>query len=265
MGHTRAQIVATIGPASAKPETLDAMIAAGLDVARLNFSHGTHESNGAYIAALREAAARAGVSIPVILDLAGPRETTAGGHQFDTDQSILTEKDRADIEFGLSIQVDYFAQSYVGSADDVGALRSELDRRGAKTPIIAKIERREAIERYDDILSAANAIMVARGDLGQSIPLEDVPFAQIDLITKARLAKKPVIVATQMMLSMVDRPTPSRAEVTDVTYAIISGADAVMLSEETALGTYPAEAVSYMARIAARTERELKDREHHRL
>ena len=254
---SRTQIIATLGPASGDSAALlDAMIAGGMDIARINFSHGTHESNGAYIAAIRDAAARAGASIKIIQDLSGPRVATDTGHGFDTNAMEITEKDLADLSFGIKAYVDYIAQSYVGSAADIARMRSEIEKRNARTPIIAKIERAEAVAHIDEIIAAADAIMVARGDLGLAVPLSEIPFIERDIIAKCNAAKKPVIVATQMLYSMVENPEPTRAEVTDEAFAILSGADAVMLSDETARGKYPVEAVKAMEAIAQRAERD---------
>jgi len=252
---SRAQIVASIGPASGDSALLEKMIQAGMDVARVNFSHGTHESNGGYIKNIREAASRAGKRIPVVQDLAGPREQTGATHSFDARAAEITEKDLADLVFGISQKVDYIAQSFVGSADDVHALRDAIEKHGERIPIIAKIERKEALDHIVEIIAAADAIMVARGDLGLAVPIEDIPFIERDIIAKTKFADKPVITATQLLLSMKDNPEPTRAEVTDVEYAILLGSDAVMLSEETALGKYPLEAVAEMEKIVSRAER----------
>jgi len=252
--NSRAQILATIGPASGNASMLGEMLEAGVDVARINFSHGTHESNGGYIDALREAAKALGRHVPVIQDLAGPRMVSGNGHAFDAKAECVTEKDLKDIAFGIEKGVDYIAQSYVGSPEDIACLKGEVARLGAKTPIIAKIERREAVDAVDGIIEIADALMVARGDLGLSVPVEDVPFIERDIIRKAKDAGKPVITATQMLYTMIDNPQPTRAEVTDVAFAILLGSDAVMLSEETARGEYPVQAVSMMERIVARAE-----------
>ena len=252
---SRTQIVATIGPVSGDGALLQKMILAGMDVARINFSHGTHESNGAYIKAVRDAATRAGKRVPIIQDLSGPREQTGATHNFDERAAEITEKDLADLEFGISQSVDYIAQSFVGSAADVSAMRAAIESRDAHIPIIAKIERREAVANIDAIITAADAIMIARGDLGLSVPIEDIPFIERDIIAKTRAAKKPVITATQMLYTMKDNPLPTRAEVTDVEYAVMLGSDAVMLSEETASGTYPLEAITEMEKMIARVER----------
>ncbi len=261
--NSRAQIVATIGPCSGEQKLLEEMMKAGMDVGRINFSHGTHESNGGYMRAIRAAAQAVGKKVPVILDMAGPREHTEGGHAFDSASAQITEKDLADLDFCLGEGIEYVAQSYVGRAEDVVAMRAEIEKRNSKVPIIAKIERREAIEDFDRILAAADAIMIARGDLGLAIPIEDIPFVERDLIERTKAAGKPVIVATQMMLSMTEKRQPTRAEVTDVAYAIVSGADAVMLSEESALGKFPLEVVTIMERIVSRAEQALQEKTVH--
>ena len=166
------------------------------------------------------------------------------------DMPVLTEKDRRDLIFGLEMDVDYVALSFVRSAQDIHEIKKIIHRQGKRTPVIAKFEKHEALDHVDAILSAADGIMVARGDLGVEIPLENVPGIQKMLVQKANAAGKPVIIATQMLRSMVDSPRPTRAEAADVANAVLDGADAVMLSEETAIGKYPVEAVSYMAKIA---------------
>ena len=248
------QIVATIGPASASEETLYQMMTNGMDVARLNFSHGTYPSQLALLFAIRAASARAGKKVPVIQDLAGPRVKLASGHGFDAAGACVTEKDIEDLAFGIREGMDYIAQSFVGSAGDVACLKGEITRLGSKVPVIAKIERKEAVDAIQDIVEIADAVMVARGDLGSAVAIEDIPFIERDIITAARRAGKPVITATQMLYTMVENREPTRAEVTDVAYAIVSGSDAVMLSEETAVGKNPVLAVSTMERIASRAE-----------
>ncbi len=331
----RTKIVATIGPASCKPETLESLVHAGIDVARLNFSQGTHEEHGAVARALREIASRAGRPIAILQDLAGPKVrigaiaagvadlepgatftltsrdvpgdaqavsvsypdlpkqvrardtillgdgaielsvdgTTADevrcrvvvGGQLASHKGInlptrsiglasLTGKDWDDLAYGISLGVDYVALSFVRSATDVRDARKFLQDRGAEIPLIAKIEKHEALDAIDSILNEVDGIMVARGDLGVEIPLERVPVVQKMLIVKANRAGKPVITATQMLRSMVENPRPTRAEVTDVANAVLDGTDAVMLSEETAAGSYPVEAVATMARIVEAAE-----------
>jgi len=248
------QIIATIGPASSTEEILYRMITNGMDVARFNISHGTHASHGVQAASVRAAASRAGKRVPIILDLSGPRIDGVSGHRFDADASCVTEKDIEDIKFGLEQKTDYFAQSFVGSADDIQCLKDEMRKLGGAIPVIAKIERKEAIDNLESIIRVADAVMVARGDLGSAVAIEDIPFLERDIISAARAAKKPVITATQMLYTMVENREPTRAEVTDVAYAIVSGSDAIMLSEETALGKNPVLAVSTMERIALRAE-----------
>jgi pyruvate kinase len=166
----------------------------------------------------------------------------------------LTEKDRRDLLFGLKMGVDYVALSFVRAAADIHSAKKIIHRQNKQTPVIAKIEKHEAVDNIDAILSASDGIMVARGDLGVEIPLENVPNIQKILVRKANDLGKPVIIATQMLRSMVDAPRPTRAEAADVANAVLDGADAVMLSEESAIGQYPVEAVRYMARIAASAE-----------
>jgi pyruvate kinase len=265
MKNSRAQIIATIGPISGTLEFLKKMIASNLDVVRLNFSWGTYEEHHSYIANTRAVAQKAGRHIPIIQDLSGPRMKSEQGHAFDADADIvagvLTEKDIRDLEFGLSEKVEYIALSYVGGAKDVEELRKRLlaspagGPTGKYTPkIIAKIERQEALDNLDEIIAVSDAIMIARGDLGQNIPIEKVPFFERRIIIKTNAAQKPVITATQMMFTMVDNPEPTRAEVTDVAFAIMLGSDAVMLSEETARGKYPVESVAIMEKILLETE-----------
>lgn len=242
MQKSRAQIVATLGPASADKEIIEKLVEAGVDVVRLNFSWGTYEEHTGYIAKVREL----GKNIPIIQDLSGPRETTDAGHQFSRNLPSFTDKDRRDLEFGISQGVEYVALSYVGRAEDVTSLKQVIAELGGEAKVIAKIERDEALADFDRILETSDAIMIARGDLGLEVPVEEIPWYEKEIIKKCREAKKPVIVATQMMISMIEKSEPTRAEVTDVFFAIENGADAVMLSDETAAGKYPVEAVKAM-------------------
>jgi pyruvate kinase len=162
----------------------------------------------------------------------------------------MTEKDRIDLRFGLDLDVDFVALSFVRTASDIQAVKEIIQNQGKDTPVIAKIEKHEAIDNMDEILKISDGIMVARGDLGVEIPLENVPEIQKTLVRKANRRGKPVIIATQMLRSMVDAPRPTRAEATDVANAVLDGTDAIMLSEETASGSYPVESVAFMARIA---------------
>jgi pyruvate kinase len=334
----RTKIVCTIGPASAGRDMLDRMVAAGMDVARLNFSHGTHEEHAEVIRTIRDAEPAWGHPITIVQDLQGPKvrlgrfvggqalllngetftltaknimgtdtratlshpeflpvlkpgdqvwmddgmiqlvvesaspeeavaRVTAGGVVSDhkgislpripVPVASLTEKDRDDLRFGIAHGVDYVAVSFVRTAADIQEVRTFIHDQGADLPIIAKLERAEVVGNLPGILPLVDAVMVARGDLGVEVPLEEVPVIQKEVIRQARLAKVPVIVATQMLESMVRHIRPTRAEVTDVSTAIFDGADATMLSAETATGRFPAETVTVMARIAERAERAL--------
>jgi pyruvate kinase len=254
MSTSRAQIIASIGPSSRDAAVMRAMIEAGMDVGRINFSYGTREENARLIDRLRAEAVAAGKNMPIIQDLSGPRVQTGDTHAY-SGAAAITEKDRLDLDTGVQKGVEYVAQSFVGSAEDIRALRAELSARASKARVIAKIERKEAVEAIDSILAEADAIMIARGDLGEALPREDIPFVQKTLIEKSRAAGRPVITATQMLYSMTENPEPTRAEVTDVEYAIMLGTDAVMLSDETTRGEHPAEAVAEMERIVSRVER----------
>ena len=331
----RAKIVCTIGPSSESPELLERLVGEGMDVARLNFSHGTHAEHAQNIAAVRSISRRLGRPVAVLQDLAGiklrigeiaggpvrvetgsritltnrpvpgdareisvawpdlPRsvrvgdtllladgdlqlealETTptdivcrvvAGGMlssnkginlpRRSIDAPSLTEKDMRDLEFGVAQGVDMVALSFVRSAENVRDASRFLQERRAAVPLIAKIEKHEALRNIDEIVAAADGIMVARGDLGVETPLQHVPLLQKMLIAKSNRAGKPVITATQMLRSMVDSPRPTRAEVADVANAILDGTDAVMLSEETASGHFPVESLAMMVRIAEDAE-----------
>jgi pyruvate kinase len=340
MGETKrrkTKIVCTIGPASESSQIIEAMIRAGMNVARLNFSHGTQEEHLRKIKTIRQIADRLKEPVAILQDLSGPkirvgkvkeggvelrrgegfsltnREimgdekrvsvtypslpdevkpgdtillsdgtielqvlgnsgqdiqcrvvvggvlTSHKGINFPT-RSILasafTEKDRQDLLFGIQHGVDLIGLSYVKEAADIGEVKRMLEKESADIPVIAKIERKEALEHIDEILLASDGIMVARGDLGMETPLERIPNVQKMLIRKANGLGKPVITATQMLRSMVDHTRPTRAEVTDVVNAIYDGTDAVMLSEETASGQFPVEAVQMMAKIAQAAEEE---------
>ena len=332
----RTKIVCTIGPASSSRAVLDRLVAAGMNVARLNFSHGTHAEHAQAIRAIREGEAAWGRSITILQDLQGPKVrlgTFVGGHatlvtgeRFTlTDKVVkgtasrssinlpeflvelrpgdqvwmddgmiqltvekveageaqcriisggsvtdhkgvslprlplpvtsLTPKDRDDLRFGIEHGVDYVAVSFVRSAADIQEVRKFLHEQGANLPIVAKLERAEVVANLAGILALVDAVMVARGDLGVEVALEEIPVIQKDVIRQARLGKVPVIVATQMLESMVSHTRPTRAEVSDVATAIFDGADAIMLSAETAIGQHPVETVEVMARIAERAER----------
>ncbi|HXV58870.1 MAG TPA: pyruvate kinase [Gaiellaceae bacterium] len=338
-GLRRTRIVCTIGPASSSPEVIDSLVAAGMDAARLNFSHGTHEEHGERARLVREAQERAGRPLALIADLQGPKirigdldaprvlaagdrvslaaHETAGpddlpviprvlldvirpGHEILIDDGLvrlavdevqhgrvratvvvggtvgahkgvnlpgvpipvasLTGKDLADLEFALTLDFDYVALSFVRAADDCRALRELLNAADSKAHVIAKIEKAEALDELDAIVSAADAVMVARGDLGVEIGPAAVPLAQKRVILSALEHGKPAITATQMLESMITRPEPTRAEASDIANAILDGTSALMLSGETAVGQYPVESVAYMDRIARAVEPSLGHR-----
>jgi len=254
---TRAQIVATIGPSSEKPGIMCEIIAGGMDIARLNFAWIDEARAVQQIDATRAAAVECGMKAPpIIADLPGPRVQLQSGHTYDASlASTLTPQDEKILVLCAQKNVEYIALSFVGSAQDIERCREIIKKNNGSQKIIAKIERKVAVEKIDEIISAADAVMVARGDLGLEVPLEEIPFIQKTIIAKANSAGKPVIVATQMLLSMTKQKEPTRAEVTDVEEAITGGADAVMLSEETASGQFPVEAVAMMERIIAEAER----------
>ncbi|MCE2805052.1 MAG: pyruvate kinase [Gemmataceae bacterium] len=333
--YRRTRIVATVGPASRDPEKLEALLEAGVNVFRLNMSHGTHEQHREVIGRVRGISARLGRHVTLLGDLCGPkirvghfaggemtlvsgqkvtvttRDVPGGdglipsqyaalandvraGNRILLDDGLLelrvervegtevgcvvvhggrlkdkkgmnlpgvplstpalTQRDRQDARFLLAEGVDWLALSFVRRPADIADLRKEIESAGQSTPIIAKIEKPEAVEALAGILEAADGVMVARGDLGVEMPLENVPIIQADLVEQARHAAKPVIVATQMLDSMVTQPRPTRAEASDVSTAVMSGADAVMLSAETASGSFPLEAVKTMDRIARKVE-----------
>src|SRR5256884_2745191 len=334
----RTKIVCTIGPASSTVAQLDRLAAAGMDVARLNFSHGTHAEHAEVIQRIREAEVRWNRPVAILQDLQGPKirlgtfgegggrrvdleagrpftlcripcvgtservfvsppeylgrvkagdeiwmddgmiqlrvdsitpqdvrcVVVAGGRisdhkgislpHVDLPASCLTEKDVEDLKFGIEHRVDFVAGSFVRTVDDIREVRKFLAGQGADIPLVARLERHEVLDNLPAVVGAVDAVMVARGDLGVDVPLEDVPHIQKEIIRQARGAKVPVIVATQMLESMVTHLRPTRAEVSDVSTAIFDGADAVMLSAETATGRYPHEAVAVMARVAERAD-----------
>jgi pyruvate kinase len=331
----KTKITATIGPASASPGVMESMIRAGMDVARLNFSHGGFDDHRRNIDNLRAAARAAGRDVAILADLPGPkirlgviagepvelvagqaftltteevtggptrafvsfpqlpRVAKAGDHLFVNDGLVhleveavagrevrcrvavggeissrkgvnlpgldlgvaaFTDHDRRCLEFALAHGIDAVSQSFVESAADVEFVRAAARDLGHQPFVIAKIERARALERVDEILAAADGIMIARGDLGVEVPIERIGVLQKSLMRKAVRAGKPVITATQMLESMTHSRQPTRAEATDVTNAILDGTDCVMLSAESASGMYPVEAVATLARIAAATE-----------
>jgi len=254
------QIVATIGPASAEPEIIDEMIKAGMDVARLNLFWSQPKEQAHRIKMIREVAGKNNTTIAIIEDLPGPRIQDTESHTYDVNASkAITERDKDLIKLGVENNVDYISVSFVGDKEDIIDCRNEINKHGGKQKIIAKIEREKALRNLDEILEVADAIMIARGDLGNEVPLEQIPFIQDEIIKKCKIAGKPVITATQMLYSMKDNPSPTRAEVTDVVNAVLEGSDAVMLSEETSSGKYPIRAVYVMEHIALEAEKHLKN------
>jgi pyruvate kinase len=329
----RTKILATIGPASGSADRLAALVAAGMDAARLNFSHGTHDQHRAWAEAIRRAAEAAGRPLALVADLQGPKlrigelpapqtlyrgetvvvapeesardgelpvspavigEVLAAGNEVLIDDGLvrlrveevehgrarcsvlvggvisshkgvnlpgvpvpipsLTPKDVDDLELALALGVDYVALSFVRSAADVHDLNRRIDKAGSKAQVIAKIEKAEAVDALDDILDEADAIMVARGDLGVEIGPASVPLLQKRIILRSLERGKPVITATQMLESMIQHADPTRAEASDVANAVLDGSSALMLSGETAVGAYPVEAVAYMDQIARAVE-----------
>jgi len=258
MLNSKAQIIATLGPSSFSPEIINRMCEKQLGVVRLNFSWQTLDEHANNISMVRKVENERGIVLPIIQDLPGPRVQKSEGHTFNHDLAdAVTDHDIELIKFGVEHGVDYIAVSFVSSAKDIIKCREVIKANNGKQKVIAKIERAEALENLDEIIYEADAVMVARGDLGNNIPIEKVPFVQSDIISRCKKAGKTVIVATQMMLSMTNNTEPTRAEVTDVAEAILEGADCVMLSEETASGKYPVESVAIMERIVLEAEKHL--------
>ena len=258
MTRSRAQIVATIGPASAPPHILRALIEHQVDVVRFNFSWGELSERTEQIQHVRECGHEFGRPVPIIIDLPGPRIQQADAHTYEHNAgSVVTERDTEFIRFGVEHGVEYVALSFVSGPEDVEAYRKVIQAHFGTQKIVAKIERAVALDSLDAIIATADAIMIARGDLGNEVPLEQIPFIQERIIRATRSAEKPVITATQMLLSMVEEPAPTRAEVTDVTNAILQGSDAVMLSEETTIGAHPVEAVIMMEKILIEAEKHM--------
>lgn len=263
MKTSRAQIIATIGPSSSDAGIIARMISHEMNVARLNFGWGSLEEHREHLKKIREAEQKTGKKIKIIFDLPGPRVQKKEGHTYDKDEiSLLTENDEQYIEFGIQNGIDYFALSFVGSGQDVEICRAAVKKYGGNQSVIAKIERKKGLENLDEIIGASDAIMIARGDLGEEIPIETIPFIQDIIIKKSKKAGKPVITATQMMLSMTEKITPTRAEVTDIANAVLEGSDAVMLSDETASGRYPVEAVIMMEKIILEAEKHMPSGRH---
>ena len=340
MRPRKTKLIATIGPACDSPETIKAMIRAGMNVARLNFSHGTHEEHRKRLEMIRQASADLSANIAIMLDTKGVKirtgrleggfahlttgqhfslyrderpgsaegvsisrpalvdeihegssvllddgvielrvtalredsiecEVLRGGRLEDRkgvnlpgsslDLGSMSAENRDDLLFAVDHEIDYIAASFVRTAQDVSEIRRLLENHGTQIPVIAKIENREAVENLREIVSEANGTMVARGDLGVELPLQEVPLVQKRIIRTTVSSGKPVITATQMLDSMERNPIPTRAEVTDVANAILDGTSSVMLSGETAIGAYPVEAVRTMAAIALEAEGALRE------
>ncbi len=255
--ESKTKIIATLGPSSEKREIIEELINHKVDIIRLNFSWGNPKWHEGLIKLVRELNINYNTNVEIMQDLSGPRLQDENGHRFDKDTcgDIITEKDKVDLDFGIKQNVDYIAMSFVGCADDIINLRRLMEEKGGKQKILSKIERVEAINCIDEIIKVSDGIIIARGDLGNEIPLEEIPFVQHEIINKCNQAGKMVIVATQMLYSMVENNTPTRAEVSDVAYAIIDGADGVMLSDETARGKYPVESIAYLEKIALVAEK----------
>jgi len=339
MSERQAKIVCTIGPAVDSPESIRELVEAGMDVARLNFSHGTHEEHARRAAWIRAASREAGKPLAILQDLCGPKIRTGrrGPARVETGEQVrviageegadgvlsigyehltrdlergdrillgdgdvemhvkevedgglvchvdnggplrarmganlpsgrvhlgtITAQDRKDLAFGLELEVDYVALSFVRSAEDIAELHALCERAGRATPVVAKIETPAAVQNIEDIAEAAEVVMLARGDLGVELSPEAVPVVQKSVLEVCHQRQTPVIVATEMLQSMVEAPRPTRAEASDVANAIFDGADAVMLSAETASGRHPARACATMARIVSEAE----GSPHHRL
>ncbi len=254
------QIVATIGPASDKPEILDEMVKAGMNMARLNFFWPGKEESIDRIKNIRMAASDNQTQVLIVGDLPGPRVQNKEGHTYEVNvDKALTEHDKGLVKFSVENDLDYISVSFVGNQEDILECREEIKKNNGRQKIIAKIERALAVKNIDEIIAVADAVMVARGDLGNEVPLEQIPFVQEDIIKKCKAAGKPVITATQMLYTMKDSPTPTRAEATDVVNAVLEGSDAVMLSEETSTGKYPIRAVYVMEHLVLEAEHHMKD------
>jgi pyruvate kinase len=238
------KVVCTLGPASSSPEIIENMIKAGMDVARLNLSYGNFEEHSRTIKIVRSISNKLGEPAGVMLDLPGYKRRSGS----------IVDVFRDQMEFASEQDVDFIALSFITTAEQVSEIRDLLNTIDPQKPLITKIEQEKALENSKGIIEVSDGIMVARGDLALEISIEKVPLAQKRLIREANQRGKPVITATQMLESMVRSSLPTRAEATDVSNAVLDGSDAIMLSEETAIGKYPVEAVAMMNRIAMEAE-----------
>lgn len=243
------QIIATIGPASKEVAVMQSMIESGMSIARLNFSWGTHDEHRQFVHDIREAAQMHNVTVPIIQDLSGPRIQKGSQHTFNSEVTVITEKDMADVQALADLEIEYVALSFVKDADDIAHLRTLLTEAGSQSKVIAKIERQEALDNLDGIIAAADGIMIARGDLGDAVPIETLPFVKKDILQRCNAAGVPAIVATEMLTSMIDDTDPSRADISDIAHAVLDGASATMLSNETAVGANPVETVAVMRKV----------------
>lgn len=252
---SRTQILATVGPASIEKETLKKMLSNKVDAVRFNFSWLNKEDGTKYFDLVKEVSKELDRNILIVADLPGPRVKNEDGHTYDqTIPSGLTENDKELITFCIEKGVDYIALSFVSGKKEVEMCREIISQSSGKQKIIAKIERQVAVDNVHEIVETCDAVMIARGDLGQEIPFEKLPFIQSEIIKKCKAVGRPVIVATQMLFSMVENDKPTRAEVTDVSEAVLEGADVLMLSDETAKGKYPIESVKVMEKIILEAE-----------
>jgi pyruvate kinase len=244
----RAKIVCTLGPATDSYEQIKALVDAGMDVARFTLGyegHGEHEERYGWV---RKAADETGRSVGVLADLRGP--VSGPG-------PVLSPADEADLRWALRTGFDMVALSFVRAGRDIEAVHRVMDEEGRRLPVLAKVEKPQAVAAIEDVVAAFDGIMVARGDLGVEMPLEHVPIVQKRAVRLAKRNAKPVVVATQMLDSMIEHARPTRAEVSDVANAVLDGTDAVMLSGETSVGRHPVEAVTTMARIVRAAEEDL--------
>ncbi|WP_326557954.1 pyruvate kinase [Micromonospora sp. NBC_01796] len=246
----RAKIVCTLGPACAAPDRLRDLVEAGMDVARIDLDHGTPAGHAAAYRLLRETAARAGRTVGVLADLRGPRLTFGR----PATGSAFTEQLTADLRFVLGLGVDLVALSAVGSPEDVKVVRDLMDGYGVRRPVLAKLDTPSAVRHLDDLVAAFDGLVVARDDLGVELPLDEIPLIQKRAIRRCRELAKPVIVAGQLLDSMVEQPRPTRAEASDVANAVLDGADALLLGAETGIGAFPVPAVRMMAQILGTAE-----------
>jgi len=260
---SKAQIIATIGPASTDRNIILAMAEHGMDIVRLNFSWADITTRLKQVSLIRSVALEIDRPIPIIADLPGPRVQKGSVHTYDRAiHTCITEEDKKFVQFAIEQKIEWIALSFVSSAENVTCARDTIRKYGGTQKIIAKIERKQALDAIDSIIAVADGVMAARGDLGNEIPLEQIPFAQKMIIEKCKAAGKPVITATEMLLSMTEKDTPTRAELTDVTQAILEGSDAVMLSEETARGKFPIESVAMMEKLVHEAEKHMKGKLH---